>query len=466
MTPWAGVRQRWRKYKRSREAKKYALGPLREFVYLDEVSVYSLIASRKGPIATDYRDTTATLLRSEMEGTVGANAGIAQSKVASRIASSQTSESHTVRKAVIQSTFGELYEAERSKLTLRPRDVVHAPRPPTDLDGLRALISARVEGDPWVIAPAELARGQLIEVEVELQAHEVFQFGTAVSSILDILEGNRELLSGIDTRSLRQLVDGNRILQRLLVGLVPLKGRLVRHRSVIVDGQEWLIHDHLVASLDDEQLGSRPAFVVGVAEQQLFWKDIRRVLFSRSQFLVLGRLTREGLNDQWSPVKLVDVLSTMPAVGESVAQAIHVLPTLMQADPEGAPSLLPGAAPLPLALAQFGSVLAERYGHSYPAEDVASSGVISEEPLHDASTEARNEAFRAVRDHVASKFSIGVDPIVAADLRREVLQRTGLWPMQTGATPVVASPPPGASSEEPSEMTERYIDAEFVAIYW
>jgi hypothetical protein len=165
-------------------------------------------------------------------------------------------------------------------------------------------------------------------------------------------------------------------------------------------------------------------------------------------------------------VKLVDVLSTMPAVGESVAQAIHVLPTLMQADPEGAPSLLPGAAPLPLALAQFGSVLAERYGHSYPAEDVASSGVIIEEPLHDASTEARNEAFRAVRDHVASKFSIGVDPIVAAELRREVLQRTGLWPMQTEATPVVASPPPGASSEEPSEMTERYIDAEFVAIYW
>ena len=307
MTPWARVRQRWRRYKVNREAKKYASGPLREFVYLDEVSVYSLIASRKGPIATDYRDTTSTLLQSELEGTAGANVGVAKGEVASRIGSSQTSEIQTVRKAVIQSTFRELYEAEHAKLAIRPRDLADAPQPPADTEGLQALISARGQGDPWVMAPSELTRGQMVELEVELQAHEVLQFGAAVSSILDIIESSQELLSGIDTETLRQIVDGNRILQRLLVGLVPLMGRVVRYRSVIVDDQEWLVHEQLLSQLERGQITSRPIFIVGVAERLLFWKDIRRVLFSRSQFLVLGRLTRNGLHSQWSPVKLVDV---------------------------------------------------------------------------------------------------------------------------------------------------------------
>src|SRR4051794_15457514 len=135
MSPWHRVSRRWRSYRRKRQAKKYASGPLREFVYLDEVSVYSLIASRKGPIATDYRDTTSTLLRSELEGTVGANAGVAKSEVASRIESSQSRETHSVRKAVIQSTFRELYDAEQGQLALRSLDVADAPGPPVDLEG-------------------------------------------------------------------------------------------------------------------------------------------------------------------------------------------------------------------------------------------------------------------------------------------------------------------------------------------
>jgi hypothetical protein len=42
---------------RRRWAAKNEKGMLREFVYLDEVSVYSLIASRLGPIAAEFTDT-------------------------------------------------------------------------------------------------------------------------------------------------------------------------------------------------------------------------------------------------------------------------------------------------------------------------------------------------------------------------------------------------------------------------
>jgi hypothetical protein len=465
MTPWAKLRRRWREYRRKREDKKYAGTPLREFVYLDEVSVYSLIASRKGPIATDYRDTASTLLRSELEGTVGGNVGMAKSEVASRIESSQTNESQTVGKAIIQSTFRELYQAEQDKLALRPAELADAPRAPTNLEGLRALISARTDSGAWITAPSELTRGQMVELEVELHAHEVFQFGTAVSSILDIIEGNRELLSEIDAQTLRQVVDGNRILQRLLVGLVPLKGRVVRYRSVIVDQQEWFVHEHLLANIDKDQIPMRPIFVVGVAEQQLFWKDIRRVLFSGSRFLVLGRLARDGLNSQWSPVKLIDVLNTIPEVGESVAQAIQVLPTLMRADGEDVPALLAPPSPLSDALAEFGSALADRYGHVYSKEEIADSGVIADPPVPDESTEARIEAFRAIREHVAIKFGIEVDAQMAAELRQDVLRQTGLWPERTDAAPPEAERS-GTENQREGGMAERYLDAEFVAVYW
>jgi len=305
----------------------------------------------------------------------------------------------------------------------------------------------------------------MVEVEVELQAHEVFQFRTAVTSILDMIEGNRELLAGIDPQIRRQVVDMNSILQRLLVGLVPLKGRLVRYRSVIVDGQEWLVHEHLLAHIDTDQVMSRPIFLVGVAEQQLFWKDIRRVLFSRSRFLVLARLGRDGLTSEWSPVKLIDVLNAIPEIGSSVAQAVNVLPTLMRAGMPDTPALLPGPSLLSHALAEFGSALAECYGHTYSAEEVADSGVIAEPPTPDESTEARFEAFRAVREHISSKFDIEVDARVAADLRRDVLQRAGLWPGNTDSTWGEVAAPSGADAEH-AEMAERYLDAEFVAIYW
>src|SRR3712207_8144694 len=45
----------FRRRRLKRAAKKQQVAPLREFVYLDEVSVYSLNASRLGSIAAEFR---------------------------------------------------------------------------------------------------------------------------------------------------------------------------------------------------------------------------------------------------------------------------------------------------------------------------------------------------------------------------------------------------------------------------
>ena len=138
----------------------------------------------------------------------------------------------------------------------------------------------------------------------------------------------------------------------------------------------------------------------------------------------------------------------------------------MRAGSDGAPPLPSDAAALSNALAQFGSELAERYGQAYSTDEVVDSGAIADPPAPDESTEARNEAFRAVRDHITSKFEIEVDPQLAAELRRDVLQRAGLWPWRTDSTSAQVGQPPDAEAEQMTDLAERYIDAEFVAIYW
>jgi len=62
-----------------------------------------------------------------------------------------------------------------------------------------------------------------------------------------------------------------------------------------------------------EQLGDavvdvRRLQVVAVAEADLFWRDIRRVLFSGARYTVLARVSRDNIQTEWTPVKLVELL--------------------------------------------------------------------------------------------------------------------------------------------------------------
>lgn len=49
--------------RRRRAARQLEGAPLREFVYLDEVSVYSLVASRMGSVATEHTATESRQTR-------------------------------------------------------------------------------------------------------------------------------------------------------------------------------------------------------------------------------------------------------------------------------------------------------------------------------------------------------------------------------------------------------------------
>src|SRR5688572_3316829 len=99
-------------FKRNQRGKKANKpeGVLREFVYLDEVSIYSLIASRLGAIKDNTIDTESTSQQNEMGGSAGVGFGATNASINIRVLENQTKGSQVVRKSIIQTTFKELYE--------------------------------------------------------------------------------------------------------------------------------------------------------------------------------------------------------------------------------------------------------------------------------------------------------------------------------------------------------------------
>src|SRR5690242_4475490 len=95
------MRARWRRAKRVKAAKT-ATASLREFVYLDEVSVYSLLSSRQGALASDYTDTRSETSLSELSGAVSANSGVLKGDLSSKLSGTEVQTSQVVRKSTIQ----------------------------------------------------------------------------------------------------------------------------------------------------------------------------------------------------------------------------------------------------------------------------------------------------------------------------------------------------------------------------
>lgn len=88
-----GLRERIRRWRRRRAARKERSTPLREFVYLDEVSVFSLLASRVGAIAAEFTATESTSLRNEVGTSADLSAGLVKSGISSRAEVGRTSGS-------------------------------------------------------------------------------------------------------------------------------------------------------------------------------------------------------------------------------------------------------------------------------------------------------------------------------------------------------------------------------------
>jgi hypothetical protein len=448
-------RERSRNRRRKRAAKENQSKPLREFVYLDEVSVFSLLASRIGALATDFTETESSSLTSEIKGTAGVSAPVGKATVSSGIKADQATGTQVMRKSTVQSTFGEFYDYVREGFVLAP------PAAGTKLPSLKdaeALIREADGGGPWVLDANSLDRGQLLEVEVELEADESFRASVVFSTLLEFIEELPQLPDTVDREGLLNAITGTRILDKLLAGLVPARGKALDYMHVTVGEKELIVHRDVLEAQEDLTAEIRTLYVVGVAEEDLFWRDIRRVLFSGARYRMLCRLARKGAQPQWTPVKLTEVLEgVVPGLRDFVEEIPSLLATISeQEDSEAGPEDM-----MRHALERYAEELLAIHEQAMSRDDLKARGMPTrEQSAGFATLEARRAAFDSLTEDLITEFDIDAKPEVLAACRGTALIEAGLL------APVSAIPEDTATQNLRSAPAVRYLDCEIIAVYW
>ncbi len=442
-------RRRWAK-RRKKAAEAGQHEPLREFVYLDDVSVYSLLASRIGALATEFTESESTSLSSEVKATGGVTTPVAKSQVSSSVKSTANSGAQVMRKATVQSTFRELYGYIRPTLVLE----VGQPGDPPPIRNGADLRAQADRGSPWVLHTRQLERGQLLEIEVALDADDTFRAVTVLSTLLGFLRDMPQLPGSVDRAAFADAVTGMRLIDGLLDGVVPVKGKALHFEHITVDGDEFVVHRRVADALPVEAV-RRPLVVVGTCEAELFWRDLRRVLFSGSRYRMLCRVSADGISQQWRAIKLADVLEGVVPGLEGVLERI---PGMLERAGDGASDDGPDGT-LRAALDLYALDLARHYGRDIARENLIRLGLPGDLTVVAAANplKQRRGAFDAVTARLEAAYDFTADPMVATRLRTAALLDSDV---------INLDDPDDEAPPTPSTRQQRYLEAEIVAVYW
>jgi hypothetical protein len=451
---------RFRRWLRRKRWEHQGNAVLREFVYLDEVSVYSLLASRSGPVATEFTQTESESLKDESTSGLAVNAGAVKGELGSRLEGTQTVGAQVVRKASAQARFKQLLDDEQDEMLLRAEPRTKRPKV-RDVTALSRLAADGKSRD-WVLDAPQLRRGDLLELEVELAAEEIYGVSQTMSSLLSILQEDPQAFGVGNSDALRYGVLMTRVLDALLVGLVPIRARVVSHMVLCHGSNELLVRKELLQDVDTAELGEnglRPLYVVGVTEIGLFWKDVRRILFSRNRYLTLFRLGQDGLPGDWTPIKLIDVLSdVMPSVAAQLdSTGRGLLAALRESQStEGQKSR---AEQMNHALLLFADALASG-DVQVTIDDLAGAGLLLEPqmPFVDT-TEGRREIFATAMKWLAGHTETPIDAERAALARSEAV-------LEAFYIQGPASESGAVGGGAPAGPDGPCLDSEIIAVYW
>lgn len=454
------IKSWYRRFKRKR-ALKNKTAPLREFVYLDDVSVYSLISSRIGPVAVEFTETEKISLQSEANSSINTNIGIAKGEVNSSILSNQTQGSQILRKSIIQTTFKDLYESELENLIISP--IAQEINPPKINNVEDLLAESEIENSKWIINSDKLTRGQLLEFEVELEAEEIFHVSTLVSELLDIIREEPKMFGVDPGGELLQVKSVNKMLAKLLVGLIPIKGNAFNYRVVEIDEKKLIVHKDLLTEFSESDLSTFPLYVVGVAEHSLFWKDVRRVLFSNAKFKVMCRITQNSIKKSWTPVKLAHVLEpVIPDIGDQLDYMGSSAFKNMKKNSQKKNGLSFKNKNITKAMIVYAELIADNYDLSLGEDNIKMIKQLSELYYNSFDTvKKRRKAFNHIISYLNANFDFPQESFIIAQYRSKALKNINF----NNNTQNKAN---RYSNTEALESTseERFLDTEFVAIYW
>lgn len=453
--------RRWRRQRRiHRAARDRREANLREFVYLDEISVFSLISSRLGSVATEFTATESRSLTDEITGATVASTGVIKGEVRAKTGATQTRGTQVLRKATVQATFRELHTCTEPDFGLHPTT-----KAPPLLHNARTLEVAlmRAQDDGWAKPADQLSRGQLVEIEVTLKAEDVFRVGTVVDTFLELVRETPEIL-GFDAQAqLPAAIAASTILNKLLFGLIPIRGRAVNYATVDLGDCEWVVHRDVVEQLRHTwPIQSKAIDVVAVTDASLYWKDTRRVLFSDARYTLMCRIGRDGLHSSWTPVKLVDVVGgLLPDIAHTIGSAgENIAAGLTRRTTHGDESLECRSRML-TALESFGRNLCALYDKDWAPELVNDDSLTSDGAQDWEDLKKQRPPFEILTDQLRKLHNISPSHEQVASLRYKALCLAGLSPLGCDIHRDASTPP-----EQRPQDNARILDTELIAIYW
>lgn len=425
-------------------------GPLREFVYLDAVSLNSLLVSQNTTIPEQVSEAITRMDEAELSSSLTATAGIAKGDIAARYQTSNSNNVQTSRKAIVQTLFKEFRDLPPELRLSVPTEI------PKRLDSVED-IPTSTDSDCVVPATA-LSRGSLVEIEVTLAVDPIFKLSTMMEEWSAMADDYPAMFgSHANVGFLREVQPIMRVLDRFLAGLVPIKATATSHVVVEIGGEEFVVR---LGAVEGLQIAHRPLQVAGVTEHLGYWKDIRRILFSDGRFTMLCRVARDGIHQSWTPVKLADVFSDVaPNFIDQINAIQYPSADETNASPTGAAQTVLGEA-----LMAYKSILVSGSEATWPAEADAELDRQIERLVGRGTTPtAQRAAFNQMKGFVAT--NLGIDPPnpdVDLAARQQARQTVGLnlFP-SLGLSATTTS-----HAATTSERTERIVDVEVIAIYW
>ncbi|MGJ0203046.1 hypothetical protein NHL51_02630 [Leucobacter sp. gxy201] len=425
---------------------------LREFVYLDEVSLRSLLSSLKG----DLRDGTSEGFNDayEIEAATSVEASnplVGKAGASSRFQTSNSTSIQTSRKATVQSWFRDFRALNGIRLVEKALPEAAA----VSVETLK-----RTDETSLMVSSDGLARGELVEFRVELAADPVYHMSTVTSELAGMAEDYPEMFTaGGGAGVLQDFAPVRKVLERLLAGLVPIRAVALDYVVIELDETEYVVHKDLIQDLD---LKSEPLQIVGVTELLAYWKDLRRVLFSEAEFTLLARISRTGIQPSWTPVKLADIFREM--VPELVPQinAAGKVPFAPQAD-----TASPAMQKMREALTHYASHALKLSGTTLEcAQHAELEQLIEKLHVRVASVSDQHSAFKVLHQWIEDHADESITSEQSHDLRENARGETGLTLFPTLEASLANATSQASLEQKTRAERERLLDVEIIAIYW
>ena len=438
------------KFKKQKEGAQFQL---REFIYLDEVSLQSLLVSLHGELTEKKSITDSTSNTRNVGGNIDTN-NLAPLKLGftAQYQSGKSGATQTEMKATAQSWFRELYETPNI-LGLQPLEddaQTITVKSPADI----------IPGDHpnYCIKSNELQRGTLVELKVVLATDPYFNIVTSSSELCKLSENISELNGCSESKLQIEL------LQQLLAGLIPIKAEILNYCALKIGDDTYLAHEDKV-KLVEESTQKIKVNLVGVTELSAYWKDIRRVLFSNQEFRVLCRISRPGLVQDWNPIKLLDLFGNfIPQKEIHNLKETLKLPSYNADTASTAKTGNDASSKMRSALEEYIKSSCEHAGGEIGSDEV--EGIIKEVlkgNFDEGSMGDRKVLYEKVDGKLAS-LKIDVPPNIRVTLRESSSEKAGLSHRLFTSAPSEVKKV--EEKEEESVAEELFIEAEIIAIYW